>query len=56
MILGNDTSAVDVLQLMEEASADSNFTPSDLEAILTSELETDHMLEYINAVVSRRMN
>ncbi|MGA7909219.1 MAG: hypothetical protein WCA16_17570 [Candidatus Sulfotelmatobacter sp.] len=56
MILENDMPAMDVLQLIEEASEGSAFTPFDLEAILRSELATDHVLEYINAVLSKRMN
>jgi hypothetical protein len=56
MILGSDMPMIDMLQLMEEAQSAGGFTSSDLEAILESELHTDHMLEYINAVLANRMN
>jgi hypothetical protein len=39
-----------------EASQRTGFTLGEIEALVDSELETDHLLAYITAVVSRRMN
>jgi hypothetical protein len=32
------------------------FTASDISALIESELETSHVLDYITAVISNRMN
>ena len=45
-----------VAELLLEASAITGFTLAKIEALVTSDLETDHLLEYITAVVSGRMN
>ena len=42
--------------LMQQASAKTGFSLSDIEAMVASELETPHLLEYITAVMSNRMN
>jgi hypothetical protein len=42
--------------LIEQASAKTGFTAADIAAMLNSELETDHLLDYITAVVTDRMN
>lgn len=48
--------AIPVARLMAEASARTGFTLSDIEAMVDSELETCHLLEYITAVMSKQMN
>ena len=45
-----------VAQLLEEAAAQTGFTRAQIEVLLDCELDTAHLLEYITAVVSNRMN
>lgn len=45
-----------ISSLIEQASAETGFTPTDIAAMISSELETDHLLAYITAMVSNRMN
>jgi len=45
-----------VEQLLQQASARTGFTPAEIVALIDCELNTDHLLEYITAVVSQRMN
>jgi hypothetical protein len=45
-----------VAHLLQEASAKTGFTPDEIEALVNSDLATEHLLEYITAVVSKRMN
>jgi hypothetical protein len=52
----NRTPVVHVLELMEEATAKTGFTVTDIEALVNSELETRYLLEYITAVLTNRMN
>jgi len=52
----NRTPAVHVLELMQQASARTGFTVADIEALVDSELATHHLLEYITAVLTQRMN
>jgi hypothetical protein len=52
----NRTPALHVSQLLREASAKTGFTVADIEALVDSELETLHLLEYITAVLTKRMN
>ena len=47
---------VQVAKLMEEASARTGFTLSEIEALVDSELDTPYLLEYLSAVLSNRMN
>jgi hypothetical protein len=42
--------------LLEEACSATGFSMSDILQMMASELETDHLLEYITAVTSNRMN
>jgi hypothetical protein len=48
--------AYSVATLLEQAAARTGFSPSEMEDLLESELNTDQLLEYITAVVSDRMN
>jgi hypothetical protein len=52
----NRTPVVPVLELLEEASAKTGFTVTDIEALVNSELETCYLLEYITAALTKRMN
>jgi len=45
-----------VAHLLQQASATTGFTLSDIEALVASELATPHLLAYITAVMSNRMN
>jgi len=45
-----------VAQLLEEAAARTGFSTSEMEFLLECELDTEHLLDYITAVVSKRMN
>lgn len=43
-------------QMLQQASARTGFTVSEIEALVASELDTSHLLDYITAVMSNRMN
>lgn len=45
-----------VVQLLEKASATTGFTPAEIVSLVDCELDTDHLLEYIDAVMLKRMN
>ena len=42
--------------LLQEAAARTGFSASEMQELLECELEIDHLLTYITAVVSDRMN
>jgi len=44
------------LNILREAAARTGFTQSDIQALVDCELETSHVLDYISAVMSKRMN
>ena len=46
----------DLSHLIQRASAETGFSASDIAAIVDSDLEMGHLLNYINAVMSHRMN
>ncbi|HWJ46506.1 MAG TPA: hypothetical protein VNS62_02560 [Candidatus Udaeobacter sp.] len=48
--------ATDYSDLLQEAAARTGFTASEMQELLESELNVDHLLSYITAVVSDRMN
>jgi len=52
----NRTPVAHVWQLMEEASTKTGLSLADIEALVNSELETAHLLEYLTAVLTKRMN
>jgi len=43
-------------QLLQEAAARTGFSTFEMQELLDSELHIDHLLNYITAVVSDRMN
>jgi len=45
-----------VAQLLEQASARTGFTTAEIVALIDCELDTNHLLDYITAVMSDRMN
>ena len=45
-----------VTQMLEQASARTGFTPAQIVALIDCDLDTDHLLDYITAVMSNRMN
>ncbi len=45
-----------VTQMLEQASARTGFTPAQIVALIDCDLDTDHLLDYITAVMSDRMN
>ena len=45
-----------VFQLLEQASATTGFTAAEIVAMIDCELDTDQLLDYITAVMSKRMN
>jgi hypothetical protein len=51
-----DCPQIALVHLIESASATTGFTAADIASMINSELETDHLLDYITAVVSNRMN
>jgi hypothetical protein len=48
--------ALEVAEVLEEASCYTGFSVSDIEELIASELDTPHLLEYITALRSNRMN
>ena len=56
MIFDSDAVPFTLVAELLAASARTGFTPAEIEALVDSELETNHLLEYITAVVSKRMN
>jgi hypothetical protein len=56
LMIFDSVPVVQVAKLMEEASARTGFTLSEIEALVESELDTSHLLEYLSAVMSNRMN
>lgn len=56
MSLDHNQIPFSVAQLLEQAAARTGFSPTAMEDLLECELNTDHLLEYITAVVSNRMN
>jgi hypothetical protein len=45
-----------VVQLLEQASTTTGFSPAEIVAMIDCELDTNQLLDYISAVMSRRMN
>ena len=57
MIFDQDPMPVqNMAQLIERASANTGFTPAEIVSLVDCELETNYVLEYITAVMSKRMN
>lgn len=48
--------SADYGHLLQEAAATSGFSASEMQELLESELNVDHLLNYITAVLSNRMN
>lgn len=48
--------AADYTNLLQEAAARMGFSASEMQELLECELDVDHLLNYITAVVSNRMN
>jgi hypothetical protein len=42
--------------LIQQAAARTGFSPTDIATLVNSDLNIDHLLEYISAVMSDRMN
>jgi len=51
-----DQPSDDLRHLMQTASAKTGFSVDDIEELLDSDLETAHLLEYVTAVMTKRMN
>jgi len=51
-----DIPTAPVEDLLQEACVASGFSVSDILEMMASELDTNHLLEYITAVTSNRMN
>jgi hypothetical protein len=56
MILLQRQPSDDLQELMQMASAITGFSLNAIEELLDSELETPHLLEYVTAVITKRMN
>jgi hypothetical protein len=48
--------ATDYSDLLQEAAARTGFSASQMQELLESDLNIDHLLDYITAVVSNQMN
>jgi DNA-binding transcriptional MerR regulator len=44
------------VNVLREAAAKTGFTLSDIQALVECELDTSHVLDYITAVMAKRMN
>jgi hypothetical protein len=44
------------MNVLQEAAARTGFSVSDIQALVECELDTRHVLAYISAVISNRMN
>jgi len=55
-MLFDRTQPADYGSLLQEVAARTGFSSSDMQELLECELNIDHLLEYITAVVSNRMN
>jgi hypothetical protein len=55
-MLFDRTQAADYGSLLQEVAARTGFNSCDMQELLECELTVDHLLEYIAAVVSDRMN
>ena len=56
MFENNRATAHSVAELLLEAAERTGFTSEEIEAMVDSELNTLHLLDYITAVVTDRMN
>jgi len=45
-----------VVQLLQQASTSTGFSPAEIVAMIDCDLDTNQLLDYISAVMSRRMN
>ena len=52
----NQAPTYSVADLLQQAAGRTGFSPAEMEDLLECELNTDHLLDYITAVVSNRMN
>lgn len=43
-------------EMLQEAAARMGWSTAEMAQLLDSELEIDHLLDYITAVISKRMN
>jgi hypothetical protein len=50
------TQVTDYVDLLQQAAARTGFSASQMQELLECELHIDHLLDYITAVVSDRMN
>ena len=50
------TQAADYNNLLQEAAARIGFSPVEMQELLDCDLNINHLLDYITAVVSGRMN
>lgn len=55
-MLFDRTPAADYGNLLQEVAARTGFSSSDMQELLECELNIDHLLQYITAVVANRMN
>ena len=55
-MLFDRTQPADYGSLLQEVAARTGFSSSDMQELLECELNIDHLLEYIGAVISDRMN
>lgn len=55
-MLFDRTQPADYGVLLQEVAARTGFSSTDMQELLECELNIDHLLEYITAVVSDRMN
>jgi hypothetical protein len=51
-----DCPSDDLQELMQMASAMTGLSVDDIEKLLDSGLETPHLVEYLSAVMTKRMN
>ena len=53
---GDSVPVVRVAHLLQEASDRTGFSVADIKALVNCELDTSHLLQYIDAVLTESMN
>ncbi len=56
ILFRNPVPVAKMSELLQRASATTGFSVSDIEELVACDLETRHLLDYITAIMSNRMN
>jgi hypothetical protein len=56
MIFNDQAAIYSAVEILEQAATRMGLTSAQMDDLLESELDVEHLAEYITAVVSKRMN